>query len=234
MVIFDIETIPLNDDALARIEPGFEAPGNFKDPDKIAAAIAEKRAAWREKAALSPLTGRVAMIGLLLPGRKIADIALLDPVALDNPGSANIQELNMLEWFWSAAVQQLQLGEPMVGFNSHRFDVPFLVRRSWALGVTVPGQALQRLAPPAWVDLMLEFTRNAAGEFVGLDTVARFLGVGAKNGNGLEVARLLREDRDAAINYLENDLLLTAAIAERMGVSRFNAPPRAVEPVESY
>ena len=51
-----------------------------------------------------------------------------------------------------------------------------------------------------------------------LDAIAKHLGVGAKTGNGKDFAALWEKDRQTAIAYLENDLSITAAIANRMGV----------------
>src|SRR5687767_1701747 len=95
--IFDIETVPLSGARLALLEPEHEAPGNFKDPEKIAAAIAEKSRLWREKAALSPLTGRVAMIGMGADPLSIRHLVFSDPddEALDK------LERHLLTGWWS-------------------------------------------------------------------------------------------------------------------------------------
>lgn len=222
--VYDIETVPLSDKLLSRVEPVFEAPSNYKDPEKIAAAIAEKRAAWKERAALSPVTGRVAMIGLL--GRLGVDhcIMTLAGSSMGCDASLDQVEASMLEAFWNEARDSIAKGYLMVGFNSHRFDIPFLVRRSWALGLNVPIDVCRRLQIP-WVDLMERFTMGAPGEFVSLDTVAKFFGVGQKNGNCLEIARQLAECPSKAIAYLENDLDLTLAIAKKMGVADLISPP---------
>jgi hypothetical protein len=63
--IFDIETGPRSRAELAECVPTFEAPSNWKDPEKIRAHVAEKEAEWFQSAALSALTGRVLAIGYL-------------------------------------------------------------------------------------------------------------------------------------------------------------------------
>ncbi len=63
--IFDIETGPRSRAELAECVPTFEAPANWKDPEKIAAYVAQKEAEWFQSAALSALTGRVLAIGYL-------------------------------------------------------------------------------------------------------------------------------------------------------------------------
>ena len=62
-ITFDIETEGLPESELLAIMPDFKPNGTLKDPDKIAADLAKKKAEWIEKAALSPLTGRVLCIG---------------------------------------------------------------------------------------------------------------------------------------------------------------------------
>jgi hypothetical protein len=60
------------------------------------------------------------------------------------------------------------------------------------------------------------------GEFVSLDTLARFFKIGGKPDgvNGGDFARLFHapETREQAITYLHNDLTMTAKLAQRMGI----------------
>ena len=43
-IVFDIETVPQDSTKLLALAPEFTAAANLKDPEKIAAAIAKKRA----------------------------------------------------------------------------------------------------------------------------------------------------------------------------------------------
>lgn len=220
ILVYDIETIPLSNARLDLIEPEHKAPGNLKNPVNIAAAIAEKKAAWREKAALSPITGRVAMIGCSGVTEEIRFLTF-------TPGTTeedlDKQEGSMLESFWQAAVKAIRNGCLLVSFNGHGFDIPFLVRRSWALRVTVPAEVdvLNRWGLQApWIDLMKVFLagdRNTL--FVSLNTVAGFLGLGQKDGDCRELRHQLEHARDQAITYLAQDLKLTAGIANRLGIA---------------
>src|SRR5665647_1809363 len=88
-IIFDIETAPLPEAELIPFMPEFEAPGNFKDPEKIKAAIEAKRKAWLEDAALDPMTGCVLCIGMLIGDR-------FDLI------SEHATEANILQDFWGA------------------------------------------------------------------------------------------------------------------------------------
>jgi hypothetical protein len=58
--------------------------------------------------------------------------------------------------------------------------------------------------------------RQARGS---LDSIAKHLGVGAKNGDGKAFAELWRSDRKQAEAYLHNDLKLTAKIAHALGIT---------------
>ena len=61
-IFFDIETGPDGQSASAQM-PEFSAPSNWKDPEKIAAKIADQEETWWEKLALNPLTGETPAIG---------------------------------------------------------------------------------------------------------------------------------------------------------------------------
>ena len=205
-VIFDIETAPLPESELIQFMPEFEAPANFKDPEKIEAAIAAKRKAWIEDAALSPMTGRVLAVGLIV-GDEFSCIS--------EPGT----ETEILVRFWSAVCGSGGQLQPLVGFNINTFDLPFLIKRSWKRGVSIPvGVRRGRY----WGDQIIDLRdvwqmgdRQAPGS---LDTIARHLGVGAKTGSGADFSALWETYRTAALAYLRNDLELTKLIAERLGV----------------
>ena len=51
-----------------------------------------------------------------------------------------------------------------------------------------------------------------------LDSIAKHLGVGAKNGDGKAFAELWQTNRQQAEAYLRNDIELTAKIADVLGV----------------
>ena len=133
-ILFDIETGPLPDAELALLMPPFDPAeikvGNIKDADKIAAKIAEAEANHRrdffDRAALDPLTGRVVAIGLLYP-----DSSEFVVIAHEN-------EAQMLREFWDSARGEMGRVNQLIGFNTHLFDLPFLIRRSWKHRVPVP------------------------------------------------------------------------------------------------
>ena len=219
-IFFDVETGPLSEAELATMVPPFDPAevkvGNLKDPEKIAAKLAEAEANHRreyiERAALDPLTGRVVAIGLLFENSEFAVIGHDD-------------EAQTLREFWEVCRGEMGRIHRMIGFNTHLFDLPFLIRRSFKHRIEVPyGIRRGRYWGDEMLDLREEWQlgdRQARGS---LDTIARHLGVGTKNGDGKDFAALWRTDREKAVVYLRNDLVLTGRIAEALGaVEMMNA-----------
>jgi predicted PolB exonuclease-like 3'-5' exonuclease len=214
-IFFDIETGPLPEAELAAMMPAFDRAevktGNLKDPEKIAAKIAESEANHRrdfiDGAALDPLSGRVLAVGLLYQ-----DTGEFVVIGHD-------EEAELLREFWAACQAEMGRVNQMVGFNTWSFDLPFLIRRSFKYRVAVPfGIRRGRYWGEEMVDLRESWLlgdRQARGS---LDSIAKHLGIGAKTGNGKAFAGLWNTERAKAIEYLRNDLELTAKVAEAMGL----------------
>ncbi len=194
---------------LPPFDPAEVKVGNLKDPEKIAAKRAEAEADHRrlfiERAALDPLTGRVLAVGLL------SDQGDFRIIGHDD-------EATLLREFWTACRDGKARLNRLIGFNTHAFDLPFLIRRSFKHRVQIPfGIRRGRYWGEELIDLREEWQlgdRQARGS---LDAIARYLGVGQKNGHGHEFARLWTEDRAKAVEYLRRDVELTAEIAEVLG-----------------
>ena len=226
LIFFDTETGALPERELAAMMPAFDPAevktGNIKDPEKVAAKIAEAEANHRrdfiDRAALDPLTGRVVAIGLMK-----FDLRGEDAPSFAKGGRFDIigheDEARTLHEFWEVARGEMGRMNPMIGFNIFSFDLPFLFRRSWKHRVPVPfGLRRGRY----WNDQLLDLRdawqlgdRQARGS---LDSIAKHLGVGAKNGDGKAFAQLWQSDRKQAEAYLRNDIELTAKVAEALGV----------------
>jgi len=199
-IIFDIETAPLPDAELAALAPEFEAPKNYKDAEKIKAAREEKAREWRDGAALSAVTGRVLAIGCL-DGEKFATL--------------EGDELAILNGFWNLTAHFA--GRRFGGHNILDFDLPFLCRRSWALGLRVPGEVFDgHRISSRFVDTLKLWGCGVHGARVSLRDLARALKVGDKTGSGADFAALYVSDRHAALAYLENDCRLTAKVLARL------------------
>ncbi|MFN7137728.1 MAG: ribonuclease H-like domain-containing protein [Limisphaerales bacterium] len=219
-IFFDIETGALPESELASLLPPFDPAevktGNIKDPEKIAAKLAEAEANHKrdfiEKAALDPLTGRVVAIGLL-----DAETGEFRVIGHDD-------EAQTLREFWDACRGEMGRINQMVGFNTYQFDLPFLIRRSWKHRIAIPiGIRRGRYWSNEMIDLRDGWQlgdRQARGS---LDAIAKHLGVGAKNGEGKEFARLWESDRNRALEYLRNDLELTARVGRVLGFASSSA-----------
>ncbi len=229
MLIFDIETGPLPLDQLRAlyVEPTFEQFCESCDqrwkPETREAKFAEAKAnGWQkfiDKAALDPTTGQVLAIGYLSIKTK-GRAMVMDDGGEDNADA----EFTLLSKFWEQYVK-CHKAQPrpraMVGLNIFGFDLPFLVRRSWILGVDIPTTVKPgRFFDPLFCDLGdVWLCGQRWGEFpASLNAISKALGVGEKTGNGADFAELLKTDREAAMVYLRSDLELTAACATRMGV----------------
>lgn len=254
LVIFDIETGPLPEEQLAvqfaerwqppahpgEFDPASVKYGNTKDPAKraekladaqqahaaavaryeadAAAARSEAWASYAGGAALDATTGRVLAIGRLEVGG-------------DNKpriGSVHaLPEDELLEKWWETVKRCLAAGYQMCGLWSHQFDLPFLLRRSWILGVDVPAGVRSkngRYWHDCFVDVAELWQCGNRQERCSMDHLGRALGVGGKPDGitGADFSRLFWSEQEAdrvkAFEYLANDLELTRKIAARMGL----------------
>lgn len=206
----DIETGPLNPFLLAKVMPEFEAPGNLKDPEKIKAAIEQKRKGWTESAALRATTGEVVAV------TTAEDEA--DPVMLVG------DEATLVAGIVDRLAAAIASNEQIYTWNGSGFDLPFICQRAAVHGVPAFRQ-LTVCYRGRWswaeqfVDAMQVFTmQHSRAEGFGLDAVAKTLGVGQKSGKGEDFAELLKSDPAKAKEYAVNDVKLLRAIVERMGI----------------
>lgn len=260
VICFDIETGPLPtaelfaavakfDESSLGPPPGEFDPssvkyGNLKDEtkraEKLEAAraahdkeragwlgkVASSRGAWErqceEQAPLSPVTGRVLAIGY---GSVEAGIAIHDGDGLGEP--------QLLQRFWDEVIRAKEYGHKLAGWNILGFDVPFILRRSWRVGLRIPS-FIDPQAPwkcGCFVDLLQVWqcgAKNSGPSIVNnkLDTVAKFLTEGngkAEECTGGTFHKLWngsKEERAKAVAYLTRDVELCVAMAVKMGVIR--------------
>lgn len=215
--------------------------GNLKDAAKIAEKIEQARAQHAvdavehaknnlaaeglyvgevlSKAALSPLTGRVLAVGYYFTDVQSVDVEYVGQVVGEMMA---LDEVAIITAFWDqveAAAEHTRI----IGHNIHGFDLPFLIQRSYILNIEVPRGVMNgRFFAPKFVDTMQVWACGKAGSagMTKLDTLAKAFGVGMKNGSGAMFAELLEKDRNAAIEYLKNDVAMTYEVAKRMGVCK--------------
>jgi len=140
ILFFDIET-EVNPEAVNFIQAP-NAPSNYKDADKIAAYIAEKQAEALKTAALDPDYGKIIAIAMT------GDLDL-EPIVIDYH---DYSEKQLLEQFW--LYYEVCRGYSC-GYNIINFDLPYIMRRSFDLGVKasiIPFLAKYRVEPT--IDLM--------------------------------------------------------------------------------
>jgi predicted PolB exonuclease-like 3'-5' exonuclease len=203
--ILDIETCAKTEAELAPLMPEFDAPATWKDPEKIKANIEEKKVKWMEDAALHADRSRVLVAG-------IYDTTTQKTSILEG------DEKDIINVIWLSFNES---AHNFVGHNIKGFDIPFLARRSWMLGISTPGDLMRgRYISDRFIDTM---ERWACGtkDTISLDNLSKCFGLPGKNGNGKDFAGqylLGGKFRDKAIEYLKNDLLMTYAVAQKMGV----------------
>ncbi len=198
----DLESGPLPDDQLDRLKPVFVANRTLKDSGKIAIDLADKEAAWRERASLDAKTAQVLVVGTM-------DEA-------GNFGTIEGNERDLLKAFW----ETWAMADKLVGFCVRSFDIPTLAKRSFILGVPVPMDLMDgRYISHKVICLQERFTlfsRDTVGE--SLDAICKAFGIGEKSGKGADFARLWREDKKAALLYLRQDCRLVLELGKRLGV----------------
>ena len=198
-VIFDIETGPLPREEIERIAPAFN-PDNVKTGNLTLAKMVEKIALAKarhienieDEAALHAEYGEVLAIGIR--EGNVTDCLVGD-------------EKKIISDFWTRSLADYKAGGKVwVGFKSNTFDLPFLYRRSLLTGIPIPREIVPRPGQRYW-----------PGDFW-LDTfeICKAAGMQGKNGSGKGFARALKEERDKAIDYLENDVEITAQLADKV------------------
>jgi predicted PolB exonuclease-like 3'-5' exonuclease len=230
MLIWDIETSAAPEERLRELyrAPTFEefsstCDKRWKDDtkrEKFEKAKVDGWQSFKDKAALSAVTGQVVAVGCwsATTGKTV--------IVGEQEG---MTEPEILAKFWGLYGSMRSQQRKMVGVNICGFDLPFLVRRSWILGVDIPATVRDGRY---WDRLFLDL-RDVwlCGQPWGqcessLDHMARALGVGAKaeaaGCDGATFAKLWlswdAELRAKARAYLVNDLEMTRKVAERLGV----------------
>lgn len=220
LIAFDIETLALPAEQLRPLLPPFNPEdvklGNTKDPEKVAAIIEKARsqheASFFEKAALNAATARVAIIG--------TDAGCEALEAEDD----NAERLLLRNWWSSFHKVVLGSTDRLVGYYVKQFDVPFLIRRSWILGVQVP-RVVWGWKQKGFTDSIVDldevwgcFRYGQRESIGGLNGLCRMLGVKGKNGDGKDFAALWAKDRKLAMDYCREDIRCVVDCAKRLGV----------------
>lgn len=203
MIVFDIETGGYPEEQIEI--PEFEAPSNYKTPEAIQKYIQKKKQEYIEKAAISVFTGEVLAIGYKIYGKNSTDIEILH----------GKHEKELISEFWDILKDNPE--HAVVGWNSNGFDMPFMIRKSWLYSLENIPTYLASWNKPLYkfIDLM-QIWGCGFHEFVKLDTVAKYFGIGSKNGDGAKFKEMYLNNVEEALNYLKNDVELTSKVAQKM------------------
>lgn len=208
-LVFDIETRPLPITELKA--KGLIPPpklGNLKDPEKIKAKLEEWDLESMETAALDATRSEVCAVGYICHTGTVFNGLI----------GNDVSEKDLIEIVWNRVRWVLNENGRIIGYNINGFDLPYLIRRSWILGIQPPNLRWKNGWIDSVVDLMDIWCLNNREDRISLDRVAKSLGVGAKNGSGKDFAKLLESDPDKALEYLKNDVQMTLGVARKMGV----------------
>lgn len=231
-VALDIETSGIPEAAERLYKPEeYKTPGNIKDPAKLS----DHRAKWEadqvdaktkfiERAALSPLTGKIVVIGLI-----------------DDEGAIIYlegDEKKVITDFWAIVDHHENAVTKFVfwsgsGAAQEAFDMDFIVTRSRILGIKLPHSVRNgRFYGNRFIDLASEFLLYRSGAYLSLTNVAELFGLfdgvqtppvtrksEADEVTGATFAKVYaegEEGRAKALGYLANDLALTLHVARRI------------------
>ena len=199
ILFFDIET-EVNPEAVNFIQVP-NAPSNYKDQEKIAAYVAEKQAESLKTAALDPDYGKIIAIAMT------GDLDL-EPIVIDYH---DYSEKQLLEQFW---LYYEECRGYSCGYNIINFDLPYIMRRSFDLGVKasiIPFLAKYRVEPTT--DLMgILFNW---GQAKGLKWVCKRYGI-ENPFEGLDGSMVQDMDAETLRAYAANDVKLVQQLYKKM------------------
>lgn len=211
MIVFDIETVPLTA-ALATAYPAVDRspPANYKSDDAIARWRERDETDWRafrvKECSLTPRLGRVVAIAWATPNGSGVDTA-----------ETEADEGATLRRFW----EHVAISRQIAGFNSHGFDLPFLLTRSLILGVNVGGDVtpyLKRYNHSPHFDVRMALTGWDSRATGTLSDWCEAFGIPGKSGHGSQVYDLVTQgDWPALVKYAADDVNATAELVRRVG-----------------
>lgn len=238
--LFDPSEVALPKDP-GKFDPSKVKYGNTKDPEKRREKLnsdivrhTQEVEGWKdacqkavddawerfvEKAALSALTGRVLAIGYGLVDKSVTTDEPLVTLYVD----VDDTEYNIITRLWEiVSITRKRFGK-VVSFNGHGFDFPMCRRRSWAYSGINPPNLITKYNKyeDFSVDVLEEYKRGGYyGDGIKLNNLAKLMGVRQKleGVTGDMFYKLVVEDHELAIKYLQGDITCLAAVARRMKI----------------
>lgn len=141
MMVLDLESYrdQLDDRYMNWKMGDIKAPANYKDPDKIDAYIASAKVEALDKLALSPLTGKIILMGLMFDKEPKFEhtkysIGMKDVFHVALQG----EEIDILNNFWMLFSIYTLNDVDVVSYNGKAFDLPFIMNRSIINKIKMP------------------------------------------------------------------------------------------------
>lgn len=208
-VYIDIETIPTQETVMQEyVLKNLKAPGNYKDPEKIAAYLEEAKEEALDKCGLDGATNHIICIGIAIDDH--------EPVSFS--AKKYQEEGKMLKEANEYMADNLQYhGNTIIGHNVSGFDLKVIRQRGIVLGVNT-GIAIPFHAKP-WdlnpFDTMMQWD---AKNFIKLEKLALALGIQTKKTmEGSEVYSAWKNGlHDMIADYCKNDVRLVREVYKKM------------------
>lgn len=204
--LFDLETAAnLTDSKIERFVQSART-GNLKDPAKIEAKIKDHVETCVERAALSPVTGRIVAASWAIVSTTHGGgvVPIYTHVAI--PPDKEWELIARISRAWKTSE-----ADAMLGFNIREFDLPFLVGRSIARWVKLDGQ----LPRPRDYNLVTDFR-----DFLPEGRLSDWFdecGIAPKKGDGSMVARWVeQDDSDSISEYSKSEMESMCELFSRM------------------
>lgn len=204
-VVFDIETCAdISPQMLRYLRRKLKPNASIKDPAKIEADLAKKEKALIEKAALSPRSGRVCIIGYAYRDSNADGGAWESRVLVDKTGAEDA----LLSTF-DDILADLKVAH-IITFNGSVFDVPFLAARAMRWGLPLRYKWPVGKWHPQHIDMF-----NVLGDG-SLEAWMIALFDTEKESSGADIADLVDEGRwDEAADHCLQDVEYLAKIYDR-------------------
>lgn len=210
---FDLETAPLPPEQVQKLMPEFLPAANLKDPAKIEASIAEKKASWLNDCALRAITGQIIAVAVASNEN--------EPFVYHT-----VPERELIVSALHTLGSQLHQSSPgpIYTWNGSGFDLPFLCARAAVYKFPAFNELTSRFRGRfTWNESFIDAKQvwsmySPDHRDTSLAKVALALGVGEKIGNGKDFADLLKSDQQKAIEYCKNDVAMLRGIVKAMGI----------------
>jgi len=196
--IFDIETIA--DEKKKEYIPEPTAPANYKDIVKIEEYKKTAKETIINEMALDYDYSKICALGY--------STAFNDPEHTIHLCPDATSEIKAIEDFWEVARYST-----LIGFNILAFDLPIILRRSWAL--KIPPTVHYKKYDDRIIDLMLLLYPNSKQKYKSLKNICKIYGI-ENSCPGIDGSMVKELSQPLLKQYLASDITLTQSLANKM------------------